>query len=186
MAGINRQNSSIKYISRAQLLSVGIKCVFISHQKADKAEAKKIADYLINANIDVYFDEYDADLKFYRQSNNPSAVTTSICTGINNSSHMLVLVSPSTLYSTWVPFEIGYGFDKTDLSVLCLKGILQSSLPEYIKTASIIRDIYDLNTKIAAIRGLNKDYLLQTKSIIEFNSINNPLKNSMDTIIITT
>lgn len=31
-------------------------CIFISHQKADRVSAKKIADFLISKGIDVYFD----------------------------------------------------------------------------------------------------------------------------------
>ena len=33
---------------------------------------------------------------------------------------MLVIVSPTTMKSNWVPFEIGFGYDKTELSVLTL------------------------------------------------------------------
>lgn len=64
---------------------------------------------------------------------------------------MLVLVSPNTLYSTWVPFEIDYGHDKTELFVLCLKGIQKGGLPGYVKTAKVIRDIYDLNNFLLEI-----------------------------------
>lgn len=116
---LNRYYYPTKYESRSKVLSLGIKCIFISHQQKDKEAAKKIADYFINAGIDVY----DTDLKYNHQISNAKAVTDSIRKGINNSSHMLVIVSPNTLSSTWVPFEIGYGYDKTDLYTLCLKGI---------------------------------------------------------------
>lgn len=49
--------------------------MFISHQQKDKESAKKIADYLMGAGIDVYFDAYDSDLKIHHQSNNAKAVT---------------------------------------------------------------------------------------------------------------
>lgn len=180
---LNRFYYPTKYKSRSEVIARGIKCVFISHQKVDKNEAKKIADYLLQAGIDVYFDEYDKDLKLQHQINNPKAVTTAICNGINNSSHMLVIVSPNTLNSTWVPFEIGYGYDKTDLAVLCIKGISQSRLPEYVKVAPTVRDIYDLNTKIEKISGKSKESLIQTKAIIDYNSMNNSLATVMDRII---
>lgn len=96
---INRYYYPIKYESRNKVISLGVKCIFISHQQKDKELAKKIADYLMNADIDVYFDEYDKDLKIHRQSNNPKGVTQAITNGINNSSHMLVLVSPNTIFS---------------------------------------------------------------------------------------
>jgi hypothetical protein len=180
---LNRYYYPTKFESRNKVLSLGIKCVFISHQQKDKDAAKKIADYLIKADIDVYFDAYDGDLRIHHQSNNAKAVTDSIRKGINNSSHMLVLVSPNTLHSTWVPFEIGYGYDKTDLFVLCLKGIPNGGLPEYIRTAKIIRDIYDLNNFTGDISGLGKDILLKANMISDFNSNINPLVNVMDTLI---
>jgi hypothetical protein len=180
---LNRYYSSTKYESRDKVLSFGIKCVFISHQQKDKDDAKKIADYLINAGIDVYFDAYDGDLRIHHQSNNAKAVTDSIRRGINNSSHMLVLVSPNTLSSTWVPFEIGYGYDKTDLFVLCLKGILKGGLPEYVRSATIVRDIYDLNNLISRISKIDKEILLEAKMMSDYGSRTNPLSSVMDAMI---
>lgn len=183
MAALNRFYYPIKYESRAKVVALGVKCIFISHQQKDKDAARKIADYLQNAGIDVYFDEYDKDLKLHNQSGNPKAVTQAICNGVNNSSHMLVLVSPNTLYSTWVPFEIGYGFDKTELSVLCLKGIQKGSLPEYVRTAKIIRDIYDLNLMISLMTGSSKERLIESKMLSDHNSYSNPILSVMDSLI---
>ena len=180
---LNRYYYPTKYDSRSQAISLGVKCMFISHQQKDKESAKKIADYLMEAGIDVYFDSYDNDLKVHHQSNNAKAVTDAIRKGINNSSHMLVLVSPNTLYSTWVPFEIGYGFDKTDLYILCLKGIQKGGLPEYVKTAKIIRDIYDLNNLTSNISGIGKETLLKSNRMVDYNSYTNPLYNVMDGLI---
>lgn len=180
---LNRYYYPTKYESRAKVISLGIKCVFISHQQNDKDAARKIADYLINVGVDVYFDEYDGDLRISHQSNNARAVTDSIRKGINNSSHMLVLVSPNTLRSTWVPFEIGYGYDKTDLSVLCLRGIPKGSLPEYIRTANIIRDIYDFNIKISNILEKSQSFLEETKLMSSYANSANPLSNVMDAVI---
>jgi len=180
---LNRYYYPIKYKSRNKILSLGIKCVFISHQQRDKDAAKKIADYLTEAGIDVYFDAYDEDLRIHHQSNNAKAVTDSIRKGINNSSHMLVLVSPNTLHSTWVPFEIGYGYDKTDLFVLCLKGIPKGGLPEYVRSATIVRDIYDLNNLISKISKENKKVLLETRLMRDYDNQTNPLRDVMDTFI---
>lgn len=180
---VNRYYYPTQYESRANVVALGVKCIFISHQQKDKDDAKKIADYLLKAGVDVYFDEYDGDLRIHHQSNNPVGITNSIKKGINNSSHMLVIVSPNTLYSTWVPFEVGYGHDKTVLYVLCLKGIQKGGLPEYIKTAKIVRDIYDLNNFTGNILGVDKDFLLKANIIQDFNSNVNPLVNVMDTLI---
>lgn len=154
--------------------------VFISHQKKDKKEAKEIADYLKKVGIEVYFDEYDRELQIATETDNPKAVVNAIKKGINNSSHMLCLISKNTLYSKWVPFEVGYGYDKTDLATVTLKGISNSELPDYIKVAPIIRDIYDLNK---FIEKYGNKYILESRNFSEYKSYSHPLRNVMDSII---
>jgi hypothetical protein len=155
--------------------------VFISHQKQDRDQCKEIADYLIDSGIEVYFDEYDQELQIATQNNDPKAVVSAIKKGIKESTHMLCVISPNTLYSKWVPFEVGFGYDKTDLYTLTLKGIKNSDLPDYIKTCPIIRDIYDLNK---LIEKYAKKYIFERKIFSEFSKINHPLRNVMDTIIV--
>lgn len=183
MAAINRINYFFKQSSRKDFLALGIKCVFISHQKRDAQDAKKVADYLQNAGIEVYFDEYDSDLRIHYQGGSAAGVTNAICTGINNSSHMLVVVSPNTMLSGWVPFEIGYGYEKTELGVLCLKGIPKGKLPEYVRVVPIIRDIYDLNNLIERLSGKTKEMLFEANLMSDYGNRLNPLSNIMDTII---
>lgn len=180
MAGINRaiKNWRIHTESRK---STGIKCIFLSHQQKDKDVCRKIADYLMNAGIDVYFDEDDEDLKTYRQSNRPEGVVDSIKKGINSSSHTLVVVSKNTLYSSWVPWEIGYGYDKTHLGVLTLKGITNASLPDYLKTASIlIRGTKSLNEYLSKLTN-NSVSLMESRNFIKSHSVaTHPLYNYLD------
>ena len=154
--------------------------VFISHQKKDKKEAKEIADYLKTVGIEVYFDEYDRELQIATETDNPKAVVSAIKKGINNSTHMLCLISKNTLFSKWVPFEVGYGYDKTDLATVTLKGISNSELPDYIKVAPIIRDIYDLNK---FIEKYGNKYILENRKFSEYKSYSHPLNNVMDSII---
>ena len=179
MSGINRALNECANLSESRKSS-GIKCVFLSHQKEDKEICKKIADYLLTADIDVYFDEYDYDLKFNRQSGNPKGVVDCIRKGINNSSHMLVVVSPSTLKSKWVPWEVGYGYDNTLLSVLTLKGIQDTDLEAYLKTVRVIRGTKTLNDYIASLAG-SYSYLMESYGRIKaYNSMNHPLDNYLD------
>lgn len=154
--------------------------VFISHQKRDRDEAEKIAKYLKRVGIDVYFDEYDRELQIATINDDPKAVVKAIKKGINNSTHMLCIISKNTLTSKWVPFEVGYGYDKTDLATVVLKGIKNNELPDYIKVAPIIRDIYDIIN--FAKRHGNK-YILETKMFSDYNNTNHPLSGIMDTII---
>jgi hypothetical protein len=156
--------------------------VFISHQKRDRDEAKKIADYLMSVGIAVYFDEFDKELQQADLTNDPKAVVAAIKKGIKSSTHMLCIVSPNTLTSKWVPFEVGYGYDATILATLTLKGIKNSDLPDYIKTKPIIRDIYDIN-KFIKDQGKEKEYILESKMFSDYNSIRHPLSGIMDTIV---
>lgn len=156
--------------------------VFISHQKRDRDEAKKIADYLLSVGIAVYFDEFDKELQQADLNNAPKAVVAAIKKGIKSSTHMLCIVSPNTLTSKWVPFEVGYGYDVTDLATLTLQGIKNSDLPDYIKTKPIIRDIYDLNEFIKK-QGSEKQLILERKMFSNYSSSAHPLNGIMDTII---
>lgn len=176
MTGINR-----KYLNES--LRVGRKdkiCIFISHQKKDATICKKIADYLISIGLDVYFDEYDSDLKIAVQNDNPKKVVDAIKIGINNSTHMLCVISPNTLYSKWVPFEVGYGYDNTQIKVLTLKGIKTTDLPQYIRAVPIIRDIHDLNK---FIENNKHKFIFESRKFSDYNNINHPLINVMDNII---
>ena len=186
MAALNRFYWPTKYKSRAEVLSLGIKCVFIAHQQRDKIAAKKIADYLIGAGVDVYFDEYDTELRGHHQSKNPKEVTNSILKGINNSSDMLVIVSPNTMTSTWVPFEIGFGYDKTSLSALCLKGIPKGKLPEYLRTVPIIRDVYDFNNRIVSFTGTTSEQLMKGGVVRDHSYSYHPLNDVMDSFNLDT
>ena len=157
--------------------------VFISHQKSDRDAAKKIADYLVSVGIAVYFDEFDRELQQADTANNPQGVVTAIKKGINSSTHMLCVVSPNTLYSQWVPFEVGYGYDQTNLTTLTLKGIKKTDLPDYIKTKPIIRDIYDIN-KFVEKNGYG--LILESKTFSnDHKSSYHPLSSVMDSIIIS-
>lgn len=155
--------------------------VFISHQQSDKVEAKKVADYLEACSIDVYFDKYDQELQQAWLSDNPKGVVNAIKAGVRSSTHMLALVSPNTLRSEWVPFEIGYGYDVLTVLALTLKGIGTKDIPDYIKVVPIIRDIYDID-KFAKEKG-NK-YLMESRRITkEVGYENHPLHGIMDNII---
>ncbi|NOU60820.1 toll/interleukin-1 receptor domain-containing protein [Marinifilum caeruleilacunae] len=154
--------------------------VFISHQKRDREQAKQIADYLKSVNIDVYFDEFDRELQQADRDDNPKGVVAAIKKGIRSSTHMLCIISPNTLYSKWVPFEVGYGYDTTELATLTLQGIRNSDLPDYIKTAPIIRDIYDINQ---FVRKHGSSVILESRNYSDYKSSLHPLSNVMDAII---
>lgn len=179
MAGINRALTSNEFKSTVNL-DLNVKCVFISHQKSDTEYCKKIADYLINAGIDVYFDEYDRDLKFYRQTNNPTGVVESIKKGVKMSSHMLCVISNNTLYSKWVPWEIGYGNEKTIQGAITIKGITSAELPDYLNTVHVVRGIKSLNNLITQITGQSEYILESQRKIKYFSEFSHPLSTILE------
>lgn len=155
--------------------------VFLSHQRSDKNEAEKIAEYLKSCGINVYFDKFDKDLQQAVADNNPKGVVAAIKKGVAASSDMLVLVSANTLRSEWVPFEIGYGYDALEVKALTLKGIKSKDIPDYIKVVPIIRDIYDMeiystgkgSRSLMEVRGITRKAAGRT----------HPLSGVMDDII---
>jgi hypothetical protein len=159
MAGRNLAERQVRFFHEnvASSSYVGRKCIFISHQKDDSNYCREVAQYIMDADFDVYFDENDNDLRLYREANDPQGVTACILNGINNSHFMLCVVSKSTLTSTWVPFEVGYGYEKIDLGILTLQGVNQSVLPQYAHSAKFIIDsVDDLNSFLATKSGKTK------------------------------
>lgn len=178
MIGYNRKSLSENTIYTRK--SLGQKCIFLSHQKNDASVCKYIADYLMKSGVDVYFDEYDNDLKEYYQRNYPKGIVTCIQKGIQNSTHMLCVVSPNTLFSKWVPWEVGYGYDKLSLSVLTLKGIKDDQLTEYLQTVPIIRGTKSLNEYLSSIAGEYKTKMFDSRRLINESVASHPLDNYLD------
>lgn len=82
-------------------------CVFISYRRADLAEAREVADALIRAKVDIYFDEDDECVDGADEETDPERVLTCIDAGPLKSTHLLGLITPRTRRSWWVPYEIG-------------------------------------------------------------------------------
>ena len=153
--------------------------VFISHQKKDSEVANAIADYLVNAGIDIYFDQFDKSIN----QSDPQSVVTAIQRGIANSSHMLVVFSPNTLGSMWVPWEIGYAYNSpVTLGVLRIKGIPKNELPEYLRIVHVVSNIWDLNQLISSITATKRENLLTEGRIRKPFDSNHPLSQYMNPI----
>lgn len=157
MAGINRaQNTTttraFSILERWERKAPR-KCVFLSHHQSDKAYCRRVADYINDLDVDVYFDEDDQQLEQYRLAGDPDGVTDCIQAGIDKSDFMLCVVSIRTRESSWVPFELGYGFGRgrTELGILTLIGVDEKDLPDYARTSKfILDDLSDLNDFLAS------------------------------------
>lgn len=156
-------------------------CVFISHIKEDTEACEPIAIYIQNAGLDVYFDKYDKTLADLVREGNPDKVTERIQEGIELSSHMLCVVSPQTIHSYWVPFEVGYGCRAAiGLGVLTLKGLADDALPDYMRTTRVVRGTLSLNQFIAELVGLSSESLIEDKALKRHSDIGHSLDCVLD------
>lgn len=157
----------------ANTYSKGTLCIFISHQKKDSQAAKQIADYLLEAGINVYFDEYDNTLDL----DDPYSIVRGIKNGLNHSTHLLVLLSENALESKWIPWEIGYAYDNKVIISLTLKAIAGWKLPEYLKITKIIRGTMSLNQVLSELLGHSEPFLINECRLFSANMPNHPLDN---------
>ncbi len=142
---------------------------------------ESIADYILNAGLDVYFDKNDKDLSKLVLEGNPDAVTLQIQKGIDSSTHMICVVSEKTVMSYWVPFEIGYGYGKVKrLGVLTLKGLRDSALPDYLRTANVVRGTKSLNDFIADLLDESVKELVAEKALKRHSENPHPLDRVLD------
>ena len=84
----------------------------------------------MDAGIDVYFDKYDLTLAEIVAEGDPDKLTQRLQDSIDKSTHMICVVSPLTITSYWVPFEVGYRYGKVHLGILTLKDLLDKDLPD--------------------------------------------------------
>ncbi len=159
----------------------GALCIFLSHKREDTEACEPIADYIMKAGADVYFDKTDTDLAELVLEGNPDAVTAQIQKGIDSSTHMLCVVSEATVRSYWVPFEVGYGYNKVKrLGVLTLKGISDSELPDYMRTTNVVRGTKSLNDFIAELLGEAVNELVAEKALRKYSELPHPLDKVLD------
>lgn len=76
--------------------------VFISHKQEDSYTANKIANELKAINVPYYLDILDHSI-----TRNGKELTDHIKRKLNDCTDIIVVMSESTRYSQWVPFEVG-------------------------------------------------------------------------------
>ncbi len=76
--------------------------VFISHKKEDVLTAQKISLMLELSNVSFYLDLLDSSTV-----TSGKALTDHIKKELNDCTDIIVVMSESTRYSQWVPFEVG-------------------------------------------------------------------------------
>jgi hypothetical protein len=101
-------------------------------------------------DIDIYLDIYDERLQQAVAAENPQMVTKFVEEGLEQSTHVMCLVSRETVQSWWVPYELGYGKRaQKELSTLTIKGVVD--LPHYLEISVILRGTKSLNEYLGRI-----------------------------------
>ena len=137
--GVNRAYSNGIFEAH----SISGSCIFISHKYEDLSAARKVADYVMAYGVDVYLDDRDLKLKKAVDAHNSQGIVSCIETGINSSTHILVLVTENTRKSWWVPYETGYAKKgKKGIASLLLKEA--DEFPDYLKIETTLAGFEDL------------------------------------------
>ncbi|WPD23752.1 MAG: toll/interleukin-1 receptor domain-containing protein [Candidatus Electrothrix scaldis] len=156
-------------------------CIFLSHISLDKTTVKSIGDYIMDqGDLDIYLDIYDTELQKAVDEEDPYKITKFIEQGLSRSTHLMCLYSKKTVYSWWVPYEIGYA-KKSDkkISSLKLKGEVQ--LPEYLKIGVVLKGTKSLNEYLKKISSdYSYPYRLVNESVISHSQSNHPLDDYLD------
>lgn len=76
--------------------------VFISHKNEDSTQAVALRDAFAKNGVTSYLDVLDSSI-----TSGGKALTDHIKENLNTCSDIIVLMTDSTKYSWWVPFEIG-------------------------------------------------------------------------------
>ena len=172
MAGINRALQENRILAKSHEAS-STSCIFLSHISVDKSSAIAIGNYITRqGGIDIYLDINDDGLQDAANAGDAARVTRFIESGLSQSTHIMCLVSASTVRSWWVPYELGFGKRSgKPLSTMKLKGDVP--LPAYLEVSEIIKGTKGLNAYLEAVRGTLRKSL--TESLIPHHASGHPL-----------
>jgi TIR domain-containing protein len=134
----------------------GAPCVFISHAKMDKEYARQFARILLGLSLDIYFDEHDQFLKQASQLGDDEAIVRCIEDGLDNSTHLLGLITQNAKDSWWVTYEIGGAAGrKRECAHFVAPDVMD--IPPFIRIHPLLFDQEDLTFWAASLLGKPKD-----------------------------
>ena len=109
--------------------------VFVSYSRPDEAQAKQVYKYLVDHGVTAYLDIMDPSFA-------TDTVTAHLLERLRATSHLMAVVSDTTRYSWWVPFEIGVATDRDNRIATYTLSTVQ--LPHYLQIWPILRSNVDL------------------------------------------
>lgn len=132
--------------------------VFVSHKREDAIIANDIANELKRLGISCYLDLLDAGMVL-----NGKALTEHIKRNLNNCTDIIVVMSESTRYSQWVPFEVGMSAQKDMPTATYLKEDVD--LPSFLSYWPRLKKLSDIQKYVSARNEVKREYI--HKSLFE-------------------
>lgn len=128
--------------------------VFISHKQEDSAQALLIQQSFTKNGISAYLDVLDSSIM-----RGGKELTDHIKTKLNQCTDIIVLLSSKTIYSWWVPFEIGMSaqIDMPTASFL----IESVTLPSYLSYWPRLKTIDDIDRYVKIKKSTKNQVDLQ-------------------------
>jgi hypothetical protein len=135
----------------------GANVVFISHRSGDKPAARSLALLLSELGLHYWLDEEDEDLQRAAMlgMTGDAALVHAIERGIRHSTSLLGLLSPRTVGSWWVPYEIGFARAQSKGASFVALDIRDGSnaVPEYARISSVYASIDELARWASSMAG---------------------------------
>jgi len=145
-------------------------CVFISHKNCDSIFAAAVGEVLNHQELNTWLDLDNDTVQALWEAGEAHELAKEIEHGIQSSTHLLALVTPNTMGSWWVPFEIGQARAR-GVSLAFLFGSenpreipdkptitfhITEKVPEYFCFGDEINDIRNLRRWISEISGCER------------------------------
>ena len=131
--------------------------VFLSHRSLDKPVARALSRLVSALGIHFWLDEGDADLQRAAAlgMTGDAALVHAIERGVRHSTHLIGLLSPRTMGSWWVPYEIGFARAQSKGAIFVALELDEdlASIPEYARVAPVFTSVDEIARWSASLTG---------------------------------
>jgi hypothetical protein len=131
--------------------------VFLSHRSLDKPVVRALSRLFSAFGIHIWLDENDADLQRAAAlgMTGDASLVHAIERGVRHSTHLVGLLSPRTMGSWWVPYEIGFARAQSKEAIFVGLELEEdlASIPEYARIAPIFSSVDEIARWSASLTG---------------------------------
>ena len=131
--------------------------VFLSHRREDKPVVRALSRLVSAFGIHFWLDEGDADVQRATALGmaGAAALVHAIERGVRHSTHLIGLLSPRTMGSWWVPYEIGFARAQSKGAIFVALELHDdlASVPEYARVAPVFTSVDEFVRWSASLTG---------------------------------